>query len=68
MDYKKAYYMLFNTITDCLEHLDSARTILITAQNETENLYIESENKNILEINRKMMIIYNILFKHLIDF
>lgn len=52
MDYKKAYFSLFNAVTDALEQLDASRVtsqelmnateILQTAQQTTEELYIEA--------------------------
>lgn len=53
MDYKKAYFILFNAITDCLEHLDNTHNILIFSQRETEKLYIEFENQTPLILNPK---------------
>ena len=51
MDYKKAYFHLFNSITDAIEELDksgamtkeikSARQTLIMAQKYTEDLFAE---------------------------
>ena len=51
MDYKKAYFILFNTITDVIEILengsiypntDDAINKLKLAQQSTEEMYIES--------------------------
>lgn len=54
MDYKKAYKILFNTITDAIEKLDSSEVItrelydgsaiLRKAQQTTEEMYMDSEN------------------------
>ena len=46
-DYEKLYHLLFNTITDALEKLESgdletACILLIRAQQQTEELYIEA--------------------------
>ena len=46
-DYSKLYYVLFNAITDALQHIEAqeveaARVLLIRAQQETENLFIEA--------------------------
>ena len=44
-DFEKMYYHLFNAITDALSELDAeqARAILMQAQCETEEMYIEAE-------------------------
>ena len=47
-DYKKMYLLLFNAITDALENLSdnnygAARDLLIAAQQQTEELYINAE-------------------------
>ena len=47
-DYKKMYLLLFNAITDALENLadnnyGAARDLLIAAQQQTEELYINAE-------------------------
>ena len=47
MDYEKMYHLLFNAITDALEHLDAqnygkAKGTLIAAQQKAEEIYIES--------------------------
>ena len=51
MDYKKAYFILFNTITDVIEilengiifpNIDDAINKLKSAQQTTEEMYIES--------------------------
>ena len=51
MDYKKAYFILFNTITDVIEimengiilpNIDDAINKLKEAQQATEEMYIES--------------------------
>lgn len=49
MDYKKMYLTLFNALTDAIEQLEradygSAREILIRAQQQTEEIFIESED------------------------
>ena len=46
MDYKKLYFHLFNAATDSIEHINNgdwvaARDILIRAQQETEEMYLE---------------------------
>lgn len=53
MDYQRAYYILFNVITDTLKELDKinevrlditkARMLLQNAQRLTEEMYIEGE-------------------------
>lgn len=48
---KRMYLLLFNRITDALEALDrgdaeQARAILIRAQQDAENLYIEGREKH----------------------
>ena len=48
MDYKRLYTMLFNEITDAIEHIecgdtDVAKEILIKAQQDAEDIYIEEE-------------------------
>lgn len=48
MDYRVLYYKLFNAYTDILEALDTqnygqARALLIAAQQEAEELYIDAE-------------------------
>ena len=42
--YKKMYYHLFNAVTDALEenNIEKIKTILIKAQQETEEMYISS--------------------------
>ena len=50
MDYQKAYYLLFNAITDALEAMDTmklakARQTLVSAQRQTEELYMDSETE-----------------------
>ncbi|MEG1789938.1 MAG: hypothetical protein RR230_04695 [Oscillospiraceae bacterium] len=47
MDYKKPYLVLFNAVSDALKEIDShdymrVRTILVTAQQEAEELYISA--------------------------
>ena len=49
MNYEKMYHLLFNAITDALEqmekqHLGSAKDLLTTAQQKTEEIYMESAN------------------------
>ena len=45
-DYMKMYALLFNAITDALNKLDcspeDAKSLLIAAQQKTEEMYIES--------------------------
>ena len=48
MDYKKLYFALFNALTDAVESLEAqnislALDLLKTAQQEAEDLYIESD-------------------------
>lgn len=38
------YLILFNAITDAISQLETLRDHLITAQQETEEIYISSEN------------------------
>ena len=40
----KEYYVLFNAITDALNALDRVRELLMSAQQEAEELYIEGED------------------------
>lgn len=47
-DYQKLYVFLFNKITDAVKAIDtgdvsSARAIMIKAQQEAEEMYIEDE-------------------------
>jgi len=47
-DYKKMYFTLFNAVTDAIEKLDDyeikpAKEILVNAQNNTEDMYIEED-------------------------
>ncbi len=49
-DYAKLYRLLFNAITDALEQIEANRTgsakrLLILAQQEAEELYMESDEK-----------------------
>ena len=49
MNYEKMYHLLFNAITDALEQMEkqnlgSARDLLTTAQQKTEEIYMESAN------------------------
>ena len=48
MDYKKLYFHLFNVLTDAIEEIETgnaftARDMLIRAQQEAEELYIDGE-------------------------
>ena len=48
MDYKKLYFHLFNAVTDAIESITNgdsftARDILIRAQQETEDMYMEEK-------------------------
>ena len=48
-DYQKMYLTLFNAITDALEQMEkqnlgSAKDLLTTAQQKTEEIYMESAN------------------------
>lgn len=40
----KEYCVLFNAITDALNALDRVRELLMSAQQEAEELYIEGED------------------------
>ena len=49
MNYEKMYHLLFNAITDALEQMEkqnlgSAKALLTTAQQKTEEIYMESAN------------------------
>ena len=49
MNYEKMYHLLFNAITDALEQMEkqnlgSAKDLLTTAQQKTEDIYMESAN------------------------
>ena len=49
MNYEKLYHLLFNAITDALEQMEkqnygSAKDLLITAQQKTEEIYIITES------------------------
>ena len=49
MNYEKMYHLLFNAITDALEQMEkqnlgSAKGLLTTAQQKTEEIYMESAN------------------------
>ena len=49
MYYEKMYHLLFNAITDALEQMEkqnlgSAKDLLTTAQQKTEEIYMESAN------------------------
>ena len=49
MNYEKMYQLLFNAITDALEQMEkqnlgSAKDLLTTAQQKTEEIYMESAN------------------------
>ena len=49
MDYKKLYFHLFNAATDAIEAITNgdsfaARDILIRAQQEAEDMYLEEES------------------------
>ena len=49
MTYEKMYHLLFNAITDALEQMEkqnlgSAKDLLTTAQQKTEEIYMESAN------------------------
>ena len=48
MDYKKLYFHLFNAVTDALQAIEQqnygqAADLLISAQQETEELYMDEE-------------------------
>lgn len=52
-DYSKLYDVPFNAITDALQHIEAkeveaARVLLIRAQQETENLFIEAGDSALL--------------------
>ena len=47
IDYRKMYHVLFNAITDALNNIEKGNTngatqILVAAQQQTEEIYIES--------------------------
>ena len=49
MNYEKLYHLLFNAISDALEQMEqqnygTAKNLLITAQQEAEEIYITAEN------------------------
>ena len=49
MNYEKMSHLLFNAITDALEQMEkqnlgSAKDLLTTAQQKTEEIYMESAN------------------------
>ncbi len=49
MNYEKMYHLLFNAITDALEQMEkqnlgSAKDLLTSAQQKTEEIYMESAN------------------------
>ena len=49
MSYEKMYHLLFNAITDALEQMEkqnlgSAKDLLTTVQQKTEEIYMESAN------------------------
>ena len=49
MNYEKMYQLVFNAITDALEQMEkqnlgSAKDLLTTAQQKTEEIYMESAN------------------------
>ena len=49
MNYEKMYHLLFNAITDALDQMEkqnlgSAKDLLTTAQQKTEEIYMESAN------------------------
>ncbi len=49
MNYEKMYHLLFNAITDALEQMEkqnlgSAKDLITTAQQKTEEIYMESAN------------------------
>ena len=51
MDYKKLYFHLFNAATDALRAMEQqnygqAAALLITAQQETEEMYMDAEDEN----------------------
>ena len=48
MDYKKLYFHLFNAVTDSLQAMEQqnygqASSILMSAQQETEEMYLDDE-------------------------
>ena len=48
-DYQKMYTTLFNAVTDALEKMevqnyDDAKELLISAQQQTEEIYITAQN------------------------
>ena len=52
MNYQKAYYLLFNAITDALEALEQqnfgqAKQDLIAAQQRAEEIFLENEAETV---------------------
>jgi len=50
MDYKKLYFHLFNAVSDALQAIEQqnygqASAILIAAQQETEEMYMDEEEE-----------------------
>lgn len=50
MDYRKLYFHLFNAVSDALQAIEQqnygqASAILITAQQETEEMYLDEEDE-----------------------
>lgn len=50
MDYRNLYFHLFNAVTDALQAIEQqnygqASAILITAQQETEEMYLDEEDE-----------------------
>lgn len=50
MDYRKLYFHLFNAVTDALQAIEQQNygqesAILITAQQETEEMYLDEEDE-----------------------
>ena len=53
MDYKKLYFYLFNAVTDALQAIEQqnygqASAILMAAQQETEEMYLDDETQGSL--------------------
>ena len=51
MEYRKSYFTLFNGVTDAIRHLENkdpvkAWEILLRAQQQAEELYLEEEEED----------------------
>lgn len=48
IDYERLYHLVFNRVTDALRELErgraeAAKELLVSAQQEAENLYVEAQ-------------------------